>query len=139
METPVVPNALRRAILAELVDVGNFLDGCCVRMFSNDVSPGPETVIGDLTECTFTGYAASSAIVWGAPYTDTLGVAHVTGGSKQFTQTADTVNNIAYGYYVTTTGGSPALKYAVRFDEPVAFNGPGVAKVVVPDFPYSGN
>lgn len=129
--------AIRRAILAILVATDGFLDACKVHLFKNNINLSPSNVVGDFEEANFTGYAVSSVIVWGAPYTAANQFAEVQGGTKQFNATGDTVGNTVYGYYVTDTAGT-GLKYAERFDEGIPMTEAGRSIVVNPKFTYDG-
>lgn len=136
MDTPVIATVTRFAIVDLLKATSGYLDGLVVRLFQNDITLTPAAGWGDLVEATFSGYAASSAVVWGSSYVDALGRVHTTAASKQFTASGSTVANVCYGYAVTTSGGSPALKWAVKFPAPVAFAATGNAVIVQPDFAF---
>lgn len=130
-----IPNTMRRAILAALVATDGLLDDVEIHLYQNNYTPGPASVLGDFTEATFDGYAASDAVVWGTPFTDLLDNAVVAGGSKQFTSTGATTPNVVYGYYVTDAAGT-GYKYAERFDNPVNIDGAAQAVVVLPLFSF---
>ncbi len=83
------------------------------RLFTNNVTPGTASVIGDFTEATFAGYAAIAAntITWAAA--SLVGhVAQSTGSNLVFNNTSGGAVNV-YGVYVTNSSGS-ILYFAER-------------------------
>lgn len=130
-----IPNVQRRAIVSELIGVGNFLDGAILKLFKADYTPGPATVLGDLTaiEADFTGYAASAAVVWGPVFTDAANTAFTVGDVKTFASTGSAVTNTIYGYWAQGAGG---LMYAERFDAPIPVLGVGDGVVLLPRFSF---
>lgn len=125
-----------KAIIDELKATGNFLDALTLHLYKSPGAPTRQTVLGDLTEADFTGYAAVALGAWGADWTDPAGNWHVTAPSIQFTATGSAVSNDIYGYYVTATvGGNPVLRYVEAFDQgPFGIARAGDALIVVPDF-----
>lgn len=131
----VYPDAQDLVVLNALAAADGYLDGAVVKLFQNDIVPTPATALGDLTVATFSGYAASAVLDWGAGFIDTDGVAKLAAASVNFLQTADTVVNTVYGYYVVgDPGGTPYLIFANRFTTPVHFSGPGLGINVDPEF-----
>lgn len=128
----VVPFARADAILTTFVGVGGEVNGGIVHLFTNDITPTIDTVIGDFTEATFAGYAASAAIVWSAVFRNALGQAQSVGDTKTFELTALPGETI-YGYYVTVGG---ALRYSERFEKPVPLAIVSQACVVVPTYTF---
>lgn len=122
---------LRTQLALPFAAMGRY-DGAVVRLFKNDITPDRTTVLADLTEADFAGYAASSAVVWGAVFSDENDAANVVGGSKQF-QASGPVSPAQqiYGYYVTNAAGD-TLYWAERFDQPKEVNGAEDAIIVVP-------
>lgn len=82
-----------------------------------DVNPTPQTVIGDLTPPTFTGYAADSIGTMTGPVNQPSGARSLI-AQVDFVVTADVspVETI-YGYSIVDTGGT-ILYYSERFTEP---------------------
>jgi hypothetical protein len=75
-----------------------------VRLFSNNLTAFTKaTVLGDLTEASFTGYAAASP-TWSAPALSS-GVAQTLGGTAPFTYTGVS-STVVYGYYLTDSAGT---------------------------------
>lgn len=85
-----------------------------LHLFQNDVTPDGTTVIGGLTEATFSGYASVELVpaTWG--FTTASTAVALYGAAVNFTSDADSQNQPIYGYYITgATSGD--LKYAERF------------------------
>lgn len=99
--------------------------GAKLHLYSNDLTPSPTTVVGDFTECIFTGYAAAS-LVWSAPFYDVHGVAVSTPGEKLFAQTGAT-GDTCFGAYVTDTAGTKLLAAGRLADAPFTFAASGDA------------
>lgn len=129
----MLPNAARRAVVDALIAEDGLLDGAVVNLYQNDLTPTPNTLVGDFTVANFTGYAVSSAIVWGTVFTDASNVANSVGDVKQFTCTADGTAQTIYGYYVTVTG---ALRFSERFPTPIPVVHAADAVVVLPRFSF---
>lgn len=128
------PRSFLASQLNVLVDEEGLLDGVTVHLFKNNVTIDIDTVKADLDECNFTGYAASTAVVWGAPYNLINGKA-VQGDRKQFTASADLEEEqTAYGYYLMSGDDPPVYLGAERFNAPVVFSASGDACGVVPSF-----
>jgi hypothetical protein len=120
-----------------MTDTGGLLDAVKVHLYKNNLNPDPTTPLATFTaaQADYTGYAAVSVGVWGAPYIAIDGLAHVTAPSKQF-QATDAVNpNTIYGAYATNTGGT-VLIYFVVFDTPVSLINALQALIFTPDYVY---
>ena len=83
-----------------------------LRLYTNDVTPGEATVLGDLTESTGTGYAAIT--LTGASWTvsTTANVTTAEYAQQTFTYTGAEAN--IYGYYLTSGG---VLMWVERFSD----------------------
>jgi hypothetical protein len=83
-----------------------------LRLFTNNITPGKNTVIGDLTEATQAGYSPITL-------TGTNWTVGTSGGvsSASYPQQIFTFTAIAtvYGYYVTTSEATPQLLWVERF------------------------
>lgn len=135
MDPVVIPNSTGIAILTALIDTGALLDGAVLRLFQNNINPGPENVVGDFVSADFSGYAPSTTVVWGTPYLQSDGTANVAGDLKLFV--ADDpliVTNTIYGWFLTNAGGTVLLA-SYRFSDPVAISLPLQALPVVPSYP----
>lgn len=122
------------SILTELTGVGGVLDTAKIHLFKNDILPGPGTLVSQLDEADYTGYAASAAINWGAPFINANGQGEVVGPGHQFQPTGTAVANTIYGYWIMPTVASTAPIKIVRFAEPVNLTGPADALIVEPNF-----
>lgn len=135
----VIPNTGRRNILNILTDdtVGSEgpYDGAVVRLFKNDIEPHAGMLLADLTEADFSGYAASSEIVWGPAFTNSANEAVVVGDTKQFNHSGGATANTVYGYYVTNTAGT-VLHFAERRNPVETMSKSGDAVLVVPKFSF---
>jgi len=93
-----------------------------LRLFQNDIVPGCNTELSDLTEATFDGYAA---IAIAQPCTGVLqGVALDTDGNfiipvdmQEFAMTGATTPNTIYGWYLVETSATEELIAIGRFAE----------------------
>lgn len=137
MPRVIIPNASSLAILQELIATGNLLDGVKLRLFQNDFTPVPASVLADFTIATFTGFATSTAVVWGTPYYQQDGTPNVAGDLKTFAAGSPlTVTNVIYGWYLIDGAASVWLA-AYRFDQPIPVSIPLQAIPVVPSYPMT--
>lgn len=113
MEMTVV-NGIQTAMLAAFKAAEGLLDGAELALYQNDLSPTAVTVIGDIDEADFSGYARE-AITWGDPSISEDGHIEMIGVAGEFRPTASTVQNDIYGGYILTDGG--ALFAAGRIDD----------------------
>lgn len=93
------------------------LNGGDMKLFKNDVTPTPSTVVGDLTEATFPGYASFTVVTMGANFIDSAGRVCSNTGQHQFVCSGGGPLETIYGCYFVDTGG--LLVMAARFDEPI--------------------
>jgi len=112
--------------LKQLADLkANILDGGEMILFQNDYTPTPDTIIGDLTVATFTGYADVTLTTYSDPYLTADQRAAVLAPLAQFNAASPfTVGNAIYGFAIKDVDG--ALVLAGRFpDAPIAMAGLG--------------
>lgn len=120
METIIYDKAERKVIAGKITGAGGPLDTATVKLFTGNVTVGPNMELADFVEPVFPGYAAVGPLVWGAPFIDSNGVAVQTAGCKQFTcNAAPDEPEMIYGYFLTTGAGPYVLAGAVRFAQPV--------------------
>lgn len=131
MATVVSPNVILEAYLSALIASGGSLHLPTVILFVNDLTPGPTTVLADLTIATFDGYANIVGVTWSGPFLSGSGIAEIIGSGAYFAATGSTLSQIAYGYALVDSGVT-SLKVAARFDTPKQFNGLGDALMVIP-------
>lgn len=129
----VVPSAVSLDELTALTGVGGPFNAAVVKLFQNDYTPTVDSVVGDFTEADYTGYAASAAIVWGAPFIDPVAGPLVLGDLKSFPASGPfTVPNDIFGFWIESSGGD--LLWAERFDTPVTIANATDNVVIVPQF-----
>lgn len=130
----IVPNTVAASILTALVGVAGILNGALLKLFKNDVIPNVGTILADLVEADFTGYAASAAITWSVPVLGDDGLYRVIGDNKSFIAGSPlTVPNTIYGYYVTNGAGT-VLLFAERYANSKIINTAHQAIVEVAEF-----
>lgn len=96
---------------------------CTVHLFSNDATLGPGTVVGDLTECTFGGYAEKTVAALLPAYIDPLGGASAQIATVQWDHSGSGTDELVYGFWVETDGGD--LFLCGKFDEPIPMGSVG--------------
>jgi len=134
-QTGVSTYALRQAALDAITAVGEILDATEAVLYQNVMQPDVNTVIGDVTVATFSGYAPSAALVFGTAYIAADGYVHVTAPSVQFTQTAITLTNTVQGWGITNGAGTLWIA-GNNLPAPVTMDAIGKAIIVVPDIVY---
>src|SRR5688572_32940844 len=113
MSTLVVPNASENHLNDMLVAGASTT--LRVRLFQSNTTPSQSTVIGDLTEATFSGYAAVTPS-FGASATASNKGTITDSAARDFTHNGGGTSNTIYGYYVTYESGGSTLLWAERFD-----------------------
>lgn len=113
----VIPKTARKEFLAALTAESGLLDGALLKLYKTPVGSSEEISLAGLTECDFTGYAASSAIEWGAVGLDSLNNAFVMGDRKEFVPSGTAVTNTVHGAYIVNGAGTKLLAL-LPFDEP---------------------
>lgn len=98
-------------VWAGLVKASTPWAGAEMGLFTNALDPSDRTVLADLTEATFDGYARAP-ITWGTPYIDGTGQVIFEGNNCEFLCTAGT-GEILEGYFVI--GAGDEFLGAVRF------------------------
>lgn len=86
------------------------------------------TVLGNLTEADYSGYAAKTVTSWLAPYLDPAGGASIQSGTQQFqfvTPVGDPVTNTVLGFYLQDADDNLIL--VGSFDGSVPMAAPGDA------------
>lgn len=112
------------------------LAAATVHLFTNPITPTPETPVGSYTEATFTGYAAKAIAGWTAGEYDSQGNVDTTGtGVLSWVGPSDETGQTIYGYYVLSAGDGTPLIYAAAFSVPLpALNLPTDVLDLVPTF-----
>lgn len=120
----VVPNSQLLQILEDYATLPTdpAFETPTMHLFQNDFAPNVAMVLADLTEATFSGYAAAAGLAWGAPFINADGRAETDLPSQQFQHDGGAVANLVYGYYLTNAAGT-VLYGAERFaDAPIAMS-----------------
>lgn len=106
-----------------------------VHLFTNNINPTPQNVVGDFTEPTFTGYAAQAVAAWD---TDELGADGSAGvfntAVKTWVGPGDATGQTVYGYFLRSAGVGTPLVSAVKFAVPQPLMTPADVCNVVPYF-----
>ena len=99
----------------ELLDilVLSWGDTLVLKLYRNDLTPGPATELGDFNDANYSGYAAQEPENWTAPVDDGTGRAISEADTLTFTHNGGGVANNVYGYYVVNAGGD--LLWCERF------------------------
>jgi len=113
--------AILDAIIASLPGPGTVT----VHLYANDVTPTPATVLADLTEANFTGYADVD-VTPNAAGENPDGWGQVDIPEAHFEATGAAIPNNVFGYYLTDTTNLVLLA-AGHFDVPVVFDETGDA------------
>lgn len=127
----VLPRAALRTLLGYATATGNYLAGCHLHLYANQVTLTPLTTLSSLTEASFQGYAAVTTVTWNAPYTDIAGNAVISAGLSQFECTGTTTPNTIYGWYLTDATNATLLA-AAALPTPVSITQVGDAVLVAP-------
>lgn len=132
----VIASPERRRMLTAQKAVAQWDSGNIeVRLFQNDIAPTKATVVGDLTEATFTGYAAITTLAFAdAVYDDDNDGLLVATETMTFTSTGSAITNTCYGYYLVDGNGN--YLGAERFPVPQDFAVAGDSISFVPRIGY---
>jgi hypothetical protein len=107
--------------LTDMVAAGGVLTGLQIGLFTNDLAPSNLTLLSDLTEASFDGYARQN-ITWDSIFRGQSGAYHVNSQLVQFASTDSTNPQICYGYFVVTgTGSTATLLFTEMFAESITF------------------
>lgn len=136
MSVLAVPIEQQLLDLAAKIALADYV-GAKLHLYSNDLTPDQNTVLGDFTECVYTGYAALT-VTWSAPFIDENNIPASSGGEKLFPQTGVVAVDTCYGAFLTDTAGTQLLGSFRLDDPPFAFDALGKAltltiKLTMPD------
>jgi hypothetical protein len=97
------------------------LDTFKIHLFTNNVIVSPTDLVSTYTEADFSGYAAAVIGAWTPEQTETDGSLTVVGETiTTFSQTASTISNTVYGWWLSDT--ALTFVYAsANFDAPIPF------------------
>jgi hypothetical protein len=106
-----------------------------VHLFTNNINPGPNNVVGDFTEAVFTGYVAKAIPGWTANELPGDGNVGTTGTTVlTWVGPADATGQTIYGYFVLSVGAGTPLIYACRFPAQVPLAVPTDVLDLVPTY-----
>jgi len=88
-----------------------------LHLYQNDIALSPSLVVGDLTEATFSGYAAINVADLLPVYIDPEGGASANIATVQFQHSGGATANICYGFWLENDAGD--LLLAGNFDAPI--------------------
>lgn len=96
------------------------LAGSKMALYKAIASPiSPSTVLADITEADYDGYAQKTLTTWNVPYLDPAGGASIQPGTQQFDFVSGAlITNVVLGFYVLNAAG--ALIFVGNFDSPIA-------------------
>lgn len=127
--TTVYPDGSLVGILLRIVNAG--VGGVTFRLYTNDVTPGSATVLGDFTEAAFTGYAAQTLDETDFVITSVSGgIGSIVANIINFLNSSGGTQQI-YGYYVTDSGNTKLIS-ATRFDSAPVNLANGSSQPVLP-------
>ena len=97
-----------------------------MQLYTNNISPGPDNVVGDFTAPTYTGYA-DQAVALSGPFTNGAGGCFELVGDLTFavTTTGETTSIVGFIIKDSVAG----YLGGVKFDNPVVISGPTGAGV----------
>lgn len=105
---------------------GGLYNGTLI-LFTNQIAPTPYTIVANLTEATYSGYARQTAITWGSPILQPDGT--YTQLSQLTTWLAAAMSNFVanniWGWALIDTSASPNLLMIEVFAQPVPIASPG--------------
>lgn len=118
MSTPVTTQSFQADMLDEISGAMAELGTSKAILFTNPITPSGTTVLADLTEATFTGYAAVATGTWKPSGIDPDGNLSVQAPTLQFMATDTDVQETVYGAAITNTGKTELFAVEV-FDQPI--------------------
>jgi hypothetical protein len=132
---PVSTLALQLAALTALKATGAPLEEPTLILFVNQVTPTKETVIGDLVEATFNGYAEVEELVFGTPYQNVNGQAQMNAPSVDFVSTDGVIQETVFGWALVNAAKT-ALYYCELLTTPVPITAGGQGVNIDPEIIY---
>jgi len=134
MSVLIVPDIAKRPLLAYMSGVAA-PSTWEIKLFQNNYTPVSSTLLANLTEATFSGYAGISMSGMSLDATlDAFNRAVVRWNPATWTKSGVTGNTV-YGYYVV--GPGPSLMWLERFDFSIPMLTNGAYLVITPIFTYT--
>lgn len=97
---------VRPGLVDMLEETRALLLTCELCLYKNDYTPTDATVIADLTEADFTGYARIDLDGWTAAFLNAANIAEMRETLRTFTATGGATANTIYGYFILDAGGN---------------------------------
>jgi len=120
----LVPTAAAlEAWIGDLTDDTTWLGSASVGLYQTLVTPTDQTVLADLTEANYDGYARQASHTWGDVFIDPNGLYSEQAQQLVFSPTGSDTMNTIYGLFVVGSD-SAALLAVEPFDSPVPLTGP---------------
>lgn len=117
--------------------VADQLEGGTLRLFTNDYTPTPQTVVGDLTEATFGGYGNIVLTGWNAAANDGAGGGVAISPLAVFSASGVAPAELIYGFYILGQGAGNPLVLAGRFaSAPIPMGAAGDALPMIVNFDW---
>lgn len=127
--------AVQLQALTALKAVGAPLNNASLILYKNNATLNKDTVLADLQEATFNGYARIEGLVFSAPFVPVTGVPQVVAPSETFVSTDGIVEEIVYGFAITNNGYT-SLWYAEALEQPVPITAAAIGVTVSPVVKY---
>lgn len=132
---PIAVYKLILDALTAMKAVGGDLNGAKVGLYTNVHQPSKGTLLADLTQATYTGYALVAIATWGAPFLDPIGNPTMVGNHIQFQPTDGAVPNTITGWFIVDSAGTDLL-IACALPTPVVLADASHALIVEPTVVY---
>lgn len=116
-----------RNLLADGIDAAmanGSLDAAICRLYQNAHIWTKETVLADLVEADFDGYAEINPVTWDNTPEGPDGIPYMHGGSQQIVATGDASPNEIFGWYLVDAGGTELIA-GYKFSDSVFMNNTG--------------
>lgn len=127
---------LRKQALLALKAADGILEEPTLILFTNSPSEeNPAYAVGSLTEPTFTGYAAVTALAFGTPYKDDDGKWRMNAPSHDFIRTGGVVDDTIRGWAIVKADKTKLYALHV-FPESVLLDAVGEGLTVIPSVTY---
>jgi len=119
----LVPTAAAlESFIADLTADTTWLGGASVGLYQTQITPTDQTVLADLTEANYDGYARKVSHTWSPTFVDPNGLYSKQAQTLVFQPTGDDTMNTIYGLFVTGDD-STALLAVEPFDSPIPLTG----------------
>lgn len=103
-----------------------------LHLFVNNIQVAADTVLGDLVEATFGGYAEEAGIAFGPAYLSPDGDARLTAPGTQFSYDGTGPQETVYGWYLTDSTGA-TIRSAANITPPVPLANEDDGLIVAPE------